>query len=89
MSTPEDRLVSKLPLIQNALEVALTDAAGERMGFVLMIVPLNRVGEHVLTSNIAEKRTVVRFMRDAARTLATSWKAAELQAEQMAARGLN
>lgn len=89
MSTAEDRLATKLPAIQSALEQALTDAAGERMGYVLLMVPLNRVGDHIAVSNIASRSTIVRFIRECARTMKGDWQRSEQYAREMARRGLN
>lgn len=88
MSTAEDKLASKLPAIQTALEMAITEAAGERMGYVLLVVPLQRVGDHIAVSNIASKSTIVRFLRDCARTMKADWLRMERYAEQMTKRGL-
>lgn len=89
MSSAEDKLAAKLPAIQTALEQAILDAAGERMGFVLLVVPLNRIGDHIAISNIAERGTIIRFIREVAHTMKTNWARAEIYAAEMAKRAVN
>lgn len=89
MTQAEDGVARQMPLIQAALDKALTEAAGERMGFVLLVVPLDRVGDHIAVSNIRERATIIRFIRDVARTLKSDWARAEALAQDMAQRVVN
>lgn len=89
MSQAEDKVAAQMPLIQRALNKALEDAAGEPMAFVLMVVPVGRVGEHIVASNIIEDRTVIRFLRDAARTMKANMLRCQDHAAKMAGRAVN
>jgi len=66
MHEVDQRVLTHLDAIQNALDQALSEAAGERMGYILLIVPAARIGEHIVTSNLEKPSVIVRFLRDAA-----------------------
>lgn len=89
MSSPESRLLTRMPAIEQALTIALAEAAGEPMGFVLMVVPINRVGEHIISSNIAENQTIAKFLRDAARTVKCHWAKAQDHAQGLIKKTIN
>ncbi len=67
--TPEERVARQLRLITTALEQAVSEAAGEDMGYILIITPVNRVGCHLYSSNIAEVPVIVKFLRMMARQI--------------------
>jgi hypothetical protein len=63
----EERLLQRMEPIEEALAQALSDAAGEKMGFILLVVPVGRVAEkHVIASNILEQPAIAEYLRNAA-----------------------
>ncbi len=64
MSTPETRLASRLSEIEEALQAALDEAAGEGMAYILVVTPTARKGEVFMTSNIVGTPIIVHFLRD-------------------------
>lgn len=52
MPTPEQLISHSNYRIAAALDVSLRKVAGERMGFCLVVFPLNREGESVMCSNV-------------------------------------
>lgn len=89
MSQAEDKIAAQMPHIQAALEVALRDAAGERMGYVLLVVPVDRIGDHIAVSNLSSRATIIKFIREVARTMKADWLRAEKMAVDMARRAVN
>lgn len=89
MSNPEARLASRLHFIESALAKALEDAAGEPMCFILVITPSGRRGDHLVTSNIAESKTVASFLQEAAKIVTHSLGKAQEYAEELKNRVLN
>lgn len=51
-ATPEQRISHANYRIAAALDGSLRKVAGERMGFCLIVFPLDREGESVLCSNV-------------------------------------
>lgn len=89
MSSPESRLLQRIQPIETALSKALEEAAGEPMCYVLIIVPNGRVGEHIVTSNIAENRVIASFLRDAAAIVSTKWNEITEYADNIRKKALN
>lgn len=89
MTTAEERLASKLSAIEDALNAALAEAAGEQMAYILLIAPVGRVGEHILTSNITSQSVIMKFMSDARIQLRNKWKRAEGRFREMTKKELN
>lgn len=87
--TPEDKIAARMMPIREALDKALEEAAGERMAFVLMVVPAGRKGDHIVCSNISETHVIVKFLRAAAMTVKTKWTEAQDYADKMRFRGMN
>jgi len=85
----EDKLAVRIAPIREALDKALAEAAGERMAFVLMVVPAGRKGDHIVCSNIHETSVIVKFLRAAAMTVKTKWTEAQDYAEKMRLRGMD
>jgi hypothetical protein len=82
VNAAEQRILMHISEIETALGQCLNEAAGEPMGFVLLVVPVGRVGEHIVTTNIAEKGVAARFMRDAAKMMRDRWKYCQDQAKR-------
>lgn len=89
MSTAEEKLAAKLAPIEEALEVALKDAAGEPMAYILLVTPVGRTGEHILTSNIVQHSVIMKFMSDARIQLRNQWKRANGRFADLRKKGLN
>lgn len=52
MEEAESKLMDKLPAIETALDIAIADAAGERMAYILIVTPQGRNGYNIITTNI-------------------------------------
>jgi hypothetical protein len=89
MSTAEERLATQLVHIETALDRALSEAAGEQMAYILLIAPVNRAGEHIMTSNIASQNVIMKFLSMARIQLRNQWKEAGHYFAGMKKRGLN
>lgn len=89
MSTAEEKLASKLYAIEEALEQALKEAAGEPMAYVLLVTPVGRAGEHILTSNIVQHSVILKFMSDARIQLRNQWKKAGHRFADLKKKGLD
>lgn len=88
-TTAEEKLASRLTEIEVALNQALNEAAGESMAYILLVTPVGRVGEHILTSNITSRNVIMKFMSMARIQLRNQWQRAEKQFVSMKKQGLN
>lgn len=89
MNTPEAKILQSLPPIEKQLYDALTAAAGESVGYILIIVPSGRIGDHIMTSNISETSVIYTFLSDAIDVIKNSWEKSIAYAEQLRNKVLN
>ena len=87
--TAEERLAARLAPIEAALEAALSEAAGESMAYILLVTPVGRAGEHILTSNNISRSVIMAFLSQARGQLRNQWKRAERTLGDMKKKGLN
>lgn len=86
---PEARLLRQLPAIEDALAKALAEAAGAPMAYILFITPANVVGQHAMTSNIQDHKTITRFLRETIKLLERDFHRAQAYADRLKKKIIN